>query len=440
MYVLTSTRLRPHSSLLALLLLILPLSVLAHGEVAQMASIRMRTIHWFDTQISPQKVKVNDIVTVRGKFKVSSYWPDYLAKPEGWVFLGMGAPGPVFVREASYINGAPHIRSTALQRGRYYEYEVKLKARVPGHWHVHPLLNVWEAGAVVGPGQFVDIEASPTPFVNEATLLNGEKVNLENYGIKGMWAIHIFWLIVGVAWITYWFWNRPVLMRRFVTVQDYGEAEAERRLISIKDAVVGIFAGLFVVAATGGWYFWSQHRYPITMPLQTGKIPVPTLPEPAEAKVVTAQAVQASFNIPLRDMRLQVNVTNHGDRPIRVGEFVTGYTRFVNPDVLQVKRRDYYDMVAPESVNVPAQTVIQPGQTSKVTISIQDSLWEQERLTSVAEEPDVAFSGLLFFYDDQGHRYYHEVGGQLKPVFSATGNGFSAQADDHPSSQAGTRA
>ena len=129
----------------------------AHGEIAQMAGIRMRTVHWFDTQIEPTQVKVNDVVTVRGRFMVSGHWPDYVAKPEEWVFLNIGVPGPVFVRLDATVNGMPQYQSTAFKRGEFYEYEVKLKARVPGKWHVHPLINVWEAGPISGPARFVQI-------------------------------------------------------------------------------------------------------------------------------------------------------------------------------------------------------------------------------------------------------------------------------------------
>ncbi len=143
--------------------------VFAHGEIAQMAGIRMRTVHWFDTKIEPTQVKVNDIVTVRGKFMVSGHWPDYVAKPEEWVFLNIGVPGPVFVRMDATVNGMPQYQSTAFKRGEFYEYEVKMKARVPGEWHVHPLINVWEAGPISGPARFVQITGSKDDFVNTAT-------------------------------------------------------------------------------------------------------------------------------------------------------------------------------------------------------------------------------------------------------------------------------
>lgn len=116
---------------------------------------------------------MNEVVTVRGRFKVSEHWPDYVAKPEEWVFLNIGVPGPTFIRLDTTINGMRQLQSTALRRGEFYDYEVKLKARVPGIWHVHPLVNVWEAGPVIGPAHFVEITGDGENFVNGAVLLNG---------------------------------------------------------------------------------------------------------------------------------------------------------------------------------------------------------------------------------------------------------------------------
>ena len=56
--------------------------VLAHGERAQQAGIRMRTMYWWDLDVSPKKVKVGELVTVTGKFMPSSFWPEHLASSE----------------------------------------------------------------------------------------------------------------------------------------------------------------------------------------------------------------------------------------------------------------------------------------------------------------------------------------------------------------------
>lgn len=396
----------------------------AHGEIAQMAGIRARTVHWFDFHIDKDSVAVNEEVTISGKFKVSSFWPEFLAKPEEWVFLNIGVPGPVLVRESATINGMPQIRSTALKRGEYYEYEIKMRGRQPGNWHAHPLVNVWEAGPVTGPGRFIEVTGNREDFVNPATLLNGETIEMESYGYADMWTVHLFWLAVGVAWLLYWFRRLPVMMRRYVAVQEYGEAGAEQRLISLQDIIVSLFAALFVVVASAAWWFYAADKYPITIPIQQGRLEAPVVPPGPEITTVKAEMVgAATFNLPLRRLQMDVRVTNGADRPVDVGQFVTGYMRFVNADVIPgVERIDSYDAVAPDGL-IYEDGPIQPGETRVITVAMQDSLWEEQRMTGLVEEPDLAMSGILFFYDEAGNRYHQEVGGLVHPEYSATGSG-----------------
>ena len=126
--------------------------VLAHGERAQQANVRMRTINWYDVEITPAKVEIGDIVTVKGRMRVSKYWPDHLPSVTERVFLNAGTSGPNFVRLASHIDGVSMIQSTSLEIGRDYSFGMTLKARRPGRFHVHPVLSVLDAGGMVGPG------------------------------------------------------------------------------------------------------------------------------------------------------------------------------------------------------------------------------------------------------------------------------------------------
>jgi methane/ammonia monooxygenase subunit B len=389
---------------------------LAHGEIAQMAGIRMRTIHWFDTQIEPLKVQVNDIVTVRGKFMVSGHWPDYVAKPEEWVFLNIGVPGPVFVRLDATINGMPQYQSTAFRRGEFYEYEVKLKARVPGEWHLHPLINVWEAGPLAGPAKFVQITGNKADFVNTVTLMDGEKVDVEHYGLASMWSIHLLWVVVGLLWVAYWFRHLPVMMRRYVAVKVYGELEAERHLITIKDMVVSVGFVLGILGITLALMLWSMNRYAITMPLQTGKVEAPIIPLPESQQQVDVKVQKAQFDLPSRRLDLALEVTNRSSEPVRIGQFVTGYARFVDAAVIKDVKSDRYDPVAPNGLHSDV-TWVEAGQTRLVNLTVADALWGEHRLTDIVAEPDLRFAGLLFFYTADGHRHVREIGARMTPNF-----------------------
>ena len=106
--------------------------VFAHGERAQQAGLRMRATNWFDIEISKTEVEINDIITVKGKFVPSVWWPEHMQSPEGAAYLNVGIAGPVFVRLDSRVNGVPTIRSQRYKLGETYEFEITLKARSVG--------------------------------------------------------------------------------------------------------------------------------------------------------------------------------------------------------------------------------------------------------------------------------------------------------------------
>ena len=69
-----------------LLLCLIPALVLglvvdaaAHGERAQQANVRMRTVNWYDIEIEPRNVMVGEEVRVSGRFRTSAYWPKNIA-------------------------------------------------------------------------------------------------------------------------------------------------------------------------------------------------------------------------------------------------------------------------------------------------------------------------------------------------------------------------
>lgn len=104
-------------------------SVWAHGEKSLEPFVRMRTIQWYDVAWSNKQVNVNDELVVTGKFHVAEDWPYNIQKPDV-AYLGLIAPGPVFLRKERTINGEAHLNSLALQIGSDYEFKIKLKARI----------------------------------------------------------------------------------------------------------------------------------------------------------------------------------------------------------------------------------------------------------------------------------------------------------------------
>lgn len=423
--------------------------VLAHGEHAQMASIRTKTIHWFDTKVSgvdldPETkdyiMDVNDKVRISGKFYVSEFWPAWLPSVEGSAFLTMGVPGPSFVRKNTILNGVHQIRSSTFYKGGYYEYSADLIARYPGRWHVHPLVNVWEAGPMVGDGDFITINGSMSDFENTATLITGETVELESYGLRTQVVMHVFWFITGALWIAYWFRKRPVLMYRYVMHKELDDDQlAQDKLITLQDVIVSAGAVLFVLVGTAGWLVWTQQNYPVTIPLQASKIVVPKGEIPAAARGVEVKIVEARFNLPLRNFRLDIEVSNQTGEDVALGEYVSGNTRFVNAAVLPdvIKLNDIYDPVAVDGLHVQGgNPVIKAGQTRAMTIFVADALWEELALTSIAQESDMSMAGLFFFYDRQGRRKFTEAGAMVIPIFDPQGKGFQqVSLEPHPGAE-----
>jgi methane/ammonia monooxygenase subunit B len=386
----------------------------AHGERAQQAGLRMRTVHWFDTQISTEKLDVNGTVTITGTFVPSKYWPEHMAGPDGTAYLNVGIPGPVFVRVDSSVNGIPMIRSTQFHKGETYKYSMTLKARTPGRYHIHPVLSVKDTGPVIGPGFWVDVGGSQADFVNNVTTLTGETIDLETYGMSNILGWSGLWFAIGLVWFIYWLTKCPIIIPRYRKVAELGDSADE--IITPTDKKVAAVTLAVTFSLIGGGYFWAQSEYPVTTPLQTGKVHVPPYDDSASRKV-SVKVDNATYRIPGRSFELKLTVHNGSDRPVRVARFTTANIRFVNPDVLSEKAKDAQDLVAPDGLRSDVKE-IQPGETRQITIHAEDALWETYRLTSLIYDPDSRFGGMLFFMDDQNRFYYSEIGGNMIPVFS----------------------
>ncbi|HBC58427.1 MAG TPA: methane monooxygenase/ammonia monooxygenase subunit B [Gammaproteobacteria bacterium] len=398
----------------------------AHGERAQMASLRMRTINWFDTEIfhagtgerfhgEDIKMKIGDELLIKGKFVPSEWWPEHVNSVEDAVYLNVGVPGPRFIRIDSRINGVPMIRSTRLEFGKLYEYEVRLKARMPGRFHAHSVLSIEGAGPIIGPARWVDVTGNEEDFENSITTMTGDTLNLETYGIRIIIFWNVFWFIVALGWLGYWFRKRPTVMPRYIKTTELGD-DADSQL-TMTDMIVSFlfFGGVLVATATG--YFVTQQLYPITTPLQTGKVEVP---HKELDNSVSLEVLDARYRIPGRSFKITLNVTNNSPHPVQVGDYMSGGLRFINPVILPgLTRADSHDLLSPDGLTVETPVDwIQPGTTEKITIYADDAMWETQRLTSLIYDPDSRFAGMIFFYDPSGkHRYYQEIGGQMIPVF-----------------------
>ncbi len=408
-----------NSLLASIVLLLLAGDALAHGERAQLASMRMRTVHWFDTQVTPLNVKVGDVVTVTGKFVTSVWWPKHMPSIEETVYLNIGVPGPTFLRLHSEVNGVPMMRSTAFPLGKVYEYTTVLRARIAGRYHVHPLLNVMDAGSLVAKGTWLEVadNESGEPFVNEVTTLPGDTIDLETYGLHGVGGVyfwHVLWIMMGVGYLVYWLATKKELfIPRFIRIREMGDDRANELLTKRDFIASSIFFTLTLALILGG-YLWAENKYPITIPLQTGLVDVEPIEIPSGDLEVVVD--HATYELAGRSLTMRVNMTNHGDSPIRIGEFLTANIRFVNAEVNEGEFYEGEEMVSMDGLTVSVD-YISPGQSVDVELVASDALWEKFRMTGLIHDPDSRFAGLIFYYDDAGTRYYQEVGGSVLPEF-----------------------
>lgn len=382
----------------------------AHGEKSQAAFMRMRTIHWFDLNWSKEEVAVNDTMTISGKFFVFSGWPETVDKPE-ISFLNIGIPGPVFIRAGSWIGGQLVPRSVSLELGETYEFKVLLKARRPGDWHVHTMLNVKGGGPIIGPGKWVTVTGSMSDFRNPVTTLTGETVDLESYNLSNVYFWHAFWYGLGLLWVVYWA-RKPMFVPRSIAVEA-GKADT---LISPLDKKVAMAFGAGVIAIVAISMGQSNEQYPVTTPLQAGLLRgIKSIEMPATSIAVKVE--DATYRVPGRAMQMTLTITNNGDSPIRLGEFNTAGVRFLDSAVAQDETGYPDDLLAEEGLTVSDNSALAPGQTRTVQVTASDAAWEVYRLADLIYDPDSRFAGLLFFYDAAGNRQLITIDAPLIPTF-----------------------
>jgi len=382
----------------------------AHGEKSQAAFMRMRTIHWYDLKWSKEVVKVNEQVEITGKFHVFEGWPETVDAPES-AFLNIGIPGPVFIRKESYIGGQLVPRSVRLEIGKTYDFRVVLKARRPGDWHVHTMMNVQGGGPIIGPGKWITIEGSMSEFRNPLTTLTGATIDLENYNLENTYFWHAFWYAFGLAWIIYWV-RRPTFLPRFLMV-NAGRAD---ELVSGTDRKIGMgFAAatvLIVIFAMSS----ANSKYPITIPLQAGTMRG-IKPNADEKSTVSVKVEDATYRVPGRAMRMKLTIKNNGSAAVRLGEFYTASVRFLDSDVFRDTTGYPEDLLAEDGLSVSDNSAIAPGETRTVEVQASDAAWEVYRLADIIYDPDSRFAGLLFFFDAAGNRTITQIDAPLIPFF-----------------------
>ena len=404
-----------HSAAFRLLALIgcvlWPALSLAHGERAQEPSLRLSTIQWYDTRWSAPRISVNQELVVTGRFHIMSSWPLEIPSPATLTFLNVDVPGPVFTRAASEVNGVNGVASMALQPGGDYAYRIVLRGRLPGRYHVHPMLDVLDAGAILGPGQWVTIEGDPTSFQDWITTLTGQHLDLARYGLPHVIVWHVVWIVLAIAWLGYWI-RKPLLIPRYEAIQR-GDGD---RLITRSDRMMAavMLAATMAVAIIG--FAATNVANPVTIPLQSHQTRVAPLDEPIAP--ITIAPLNVTYLVPGRTVQFRVRVTNHGTQPVRFGEFTTANLRFLDAAVSRPAPDYPSDLVAPAGLLVRPPTPIAPGESVERYLEATSPVWETDRLTALMSDPTSRIGGLFMFYDRAGNRSIVEFSSSIVPTFA----------------------
>jgi methane/ammonia monooxygenase subunit B len=385
----------------------------AHGERAQEAFLRMRTVSWVDVTFSSDRVRQGETFTITGTAKILNAWPTNLAKGNpNTAFLGLIAPGPVVMLKERTINGVSVPTRIDAKKGDIYEFSMTVAGRRPGRWHVHPSLSVKGAGTLLGPGQWITVEKNPDGYRNDVTLVKagggtGGTINLENYQLTFTWIWLVITFLIGMAWMIYWTVPKRTVTNLAVTSQiplntdgmDYG-------LITKKDhRNMNWFAIGTALLLLAGW-IWQAAAFPTKMPQQIFQFAPPIPAVAANSDIGVAGLGEARYDSGSKTLTMDVDVTNNGTTPMQLQQFTTSTLKFA-PGVQPSE-------TGGGLTATPAPSVA-PGATTKLSLAMPGPAWEDEKLIPVNESSQM-ITGILVFQTGDGKKVLTEVEANLQPL------------------------
>ncbi|MBV8361858.1 MAG: hypothetical protein JO189_28570, partial [Deltaproteobacteria bacterium] len=246
-------------------------SAYAHGEAADEPFLKDLTVAFYNVHIGPTDIKVGDPVTITGSLRILETWPYTLDQPQT-AYITPVVPGPVFALVDRVINGQPAFGSITVERGGTYNFKMVMRGRNPGNWHVHPGIAIQGTGTLIGPGEWVTVSPSATPFKMNVMLLNGQTVDLEHFGGSFVWWWSLAGFIIGLIWMIYWTVPKRTVTRLAVTAQLGANDDApDIGLITPEDHKwMNVLAGITIAMLVVGWV-WMAAKYPVRLPQQTDR-------------------------------------------------------------------------------------------------------------------------------------------------------------------------
>jgi methane/ammonia monooxygenase subunit B len=369
----------------------------AHGEAADEPFLKNMTTAFFNVSVSPTKITVGEPVTVTGSVKILETWPHTLDTPEIASIIPV-VPGPVFVLKERTVNGQASIGSFFAEKGGIYEFRLVILGKEPGEWHVHPGIAIQGTGTLIGPGEWVTVQPSATPFEFPVTLMTGETIELSTYGGQFVWWWSFAGFLLGIAWMLYWTLTKRTVTNLAVTLQLPPNDDApDIGLITPRDHMwMNVLAGITVVMLVIGWTY-AATSYPVRWPQQTDWF-TPRFISSGE-KMAEVRANGATYDEATETLEITAQVNNMLGSAITVKQFIMAMATFVNGgEQEQVKAgpRDFVGLL-----EVKPNEPIAPGASKDFTLRISSKLFSEERLIPL-DDPQQFIAGVLRFENAQG--------------------------------------
>lgn len=372
----------------------------AHAESAQDPFLRTQTLAWIDTNWSKENIARGEEMSITGKLRALTSWPDHTLQGPDIGFLTIVSAGPVFAVRDRRIGGEFVPQTVDLEIGKTYDYKVTVAGRRPGRWHIHPGLSVKHAGLIMGPGKYITVRDGP--FANSVRLLNGKVVNTENYGVGNLVLWFFLLSLPGAFLLAWWLIPRDILWRARILASG-----TEKGLISTWDRRVTIGLGVFAVFLVTAGSLFAKSAWPQTIPIQYRVNNPPAMPEPA--RFVEGEFNQAGYNEAETKSVIEGRITNIGSSPIQMRSVHIGNVSFVRADLPDAER---LDLERPTIEFLEGGGFIAPGETRKVVLSIKDPILQEKRLAP-EREAQARLGGATVWEDAAGNRNFLDIDAEM---------------------------
>jgi Monooxygenase subunit B protein len=152
-----------------------------------------------------------------------------------------------------------------------------------------------------------------------------------------------------------------------------------------------------------GWIYQSV-SFPIKIPQQVFRFTPPDLAQPPQVTQVVTKT--AAFDPQTSTLTMDVDVTNTGKSPVTLKGFTTSSLTFVDQASAGTG--------AEHVMSISPQSVIAPGETKTLNLTLRDPVWRDTRMIEV-NRPRIEVAGQLLFQDSSGTASRATIASSVNP-------------------------